>query len=161
MAEKQTVEFAPIAQMSIKKMGCDAKDAIRVGKPVFMCRVFGEAADLKSKEARNGDTYSYLIGEFRAETAKGDKYESTKLFLPGGVLEQIEASLKASEGKPVQFAYDIFAAPDTDVTIGYRYAAKVLIKTDAADRLGELGKQLNQKAMPKTEEPDKKKKAGE
>jgi len=145
-------EYEPMAQMTFKKMGCDAKDAIRAGKNVFMCRVFGEAADIKVKEAKGGDTYSYLIGEFRAETAAGKLFESGKLFLPGSIMETVEAQLKTVEdGKGVQFAFDVFSQPDDDVTIGYKYAVRQLIKPESSDRLIEMGKQLATKALPKSE----------
>src|SRR5271154_5498911 len=109
MAEKKTEELETIQKMSFKAMGCDAKDAIRQDKNVYMCRVYGEATEIKSREARNGDIYSYLLGDFRAETGAGKRFESSKLFLPGSLLELVESSLKAADGKPVSFAFDVFS----------------------------------------------------
>src|SRR5438105_3433746 len=105
----QLPEYSPVAQITMAKIGCKPKEAIKQDKTVFMCRVFGEAVQLKTKEARSGDMYSYLLGEFRAVNSDGAKFETEKLFLPGGILESIETALKSSGDKPVQFAYDIFA----------------------------------------------------
>src|SRR5574337_473796 len=113
-----------------------------------MCRSFGEAAAVKSKEAKNGDVYSYLIGEFRAVNNEGAKFEAEKLFLPGGIMEKIEASLNQADGKAVQFGYDIYSTPDDSVTVGYRYAAQSVLATQATDRLATLAKSLDAKPLP-------------
>lgn len=158
MATEQ--KFETIAQISGKKCGCDARDAIKEGKQVYLYRVFGEATDSKAKESRGGDPYTYLIGEFRLITAEGKGFESNKLFLPAGLLESIEGSLKAAGDNAVQFAYDVFSTPDKDTTIGYRYAAKALIQTEASDRLAALTGQLGSVKPPteKAEKPEKKSK---
>lgn len=139
------MDFSQLPQITFKKAGCDAKEAIRQNTTVFMCRVFGEAAALKTKEARNGDTYSYLVGEFRIINSEGKGFESGKLFLPGGIMEQIEAALKAAEGRAVQFGYDVFSTVDVGTSIGYRYAAKSLLKTEASDRLATITEQVGDK----------------
>jgi len=141
------VESTPLAGMTMKKMGCDPKEAIRQKGPVFMARIYGEAAALKTKESKSGDVYSYLIGTFAAITAGGEKYVADKLFLPGGLLENIEAALAAADTHAVQFGYDIFAQPD-DGPIGYRYAAKTVIKSEAADRLKAMEDSLVAKPLP-------------
>jgi len=135
-------EFLPLTQMNLKACGCNPKEAIKQSKAVFMARVFGEAQDVKTKTARSGDPYSYLVGDFRA--INGDKlgFEANKLFLPGGIFEQIEVTLKSANGKPVQFGYDIFSVPDEKSSVGYRYSAKQLMKTEASNRLEELTKEL-------------------
>jgi hypothetical protein len=144
----KTVEWQPISQMSIKKIGCDAKDAVRQDKQVFMARIYGVASAVKTKEQKNGDLYSYLIGEFRSVNNKGEKHESDKLFLPGGILEKIEGQLAAANGQAVQFGYEIFANPDESVTVGYRYAATSIMKTEVSDRLAKLSAEVGQRALP-------------
>ena len=146
MAKNETPEWAPLPQMTLKKLGCDPKEAVRKEETIYMGRVFGEASSMKTKEAKNGDLYSYLVGEFRAINNEGKKFEAQKLFLPGGILEQIEAALTAADGKPVQFGYDIYATPD-DNSVGYRYAAKTLLKSEASDRLTEITKALESKKV--------------
>jgi hypothetical protein len=138
-SEETRPEFLPLAQMTLKAMGCNPKEAIKQEKQVLMGRVFGEASEVKTKTARSGDPYSYLIGEFRSyEGVTKSGFESNKLFLPGGIFEQIEATLNASGGKSVQFAYDIYSVPDEKSSVGYRYSAKQLMKTEASTRLDEL-----------------------
>jgi hypothetical protein len=149
MSKKETTEqrpeFLPLAQMTIKACGCDPKDAIREKKQVFLVKVFGEANEVKTKTARSGDPYSYLIGEFRAINGEKLGFEANKLFLPGGIFEQIEAGLNASNGKAVQFAYDIYSVPDDKSSVGYRYSAKQLMKTEASTRLDDLTASLRSK----------------
>lgn len=139
MAEQTSATaFQPIAQMTIKKLGADPKDAVRKDTTVFLCRIYGEATAKKTKEARSGDVYSYLVGEFRAENAAGEKFESEKLFLPASIQESVESQLSAAEGKAVQFGYEIFSGPDDKVSVGYRYAARAIFKTQASDRLAQM-----------------------
>lgn len=139
-----------LRKMTLKACGCDPKRAIKEEKQVFMARIAGEAVAVKTKEARSGDPYSFLIGVFMAQTP--DKtFESEALFLPGFMFEKIEAELKANDGKPVQFAYDVFARPDDKVTIGYSYVAQAVIKTQATSRLEELAKSFSDKPLPGAE----------
>jgi len=141
----QRPDYLPLAQMTLKACGCNPKEAIKQEKQVFMAKVFGEASEVKTKTARSGDPYSYLIGEFRAINGEKLGFESNKLFLPGGIFEQVEATLNAANGKSVQFAYDIYSVPDEKSSVGYRYSAKQLIKTEASTRLDELTSELTKK----------------
>lgn len=141
-------DWSPITQMTFKNIGCTPKEAIKQDKTLFMARVYGEASEVKQKEARNGDIYVYLIGEFRAINAAGKQFESSKLFLPNSIFEEVQAALKANDGKPIQFGYDIHAGP-SDNTIGYAYAAKKIIRTAANDRLAQMAKEVDAKPMPK------------
>lgn len=148
------VPVVALGQMTFKACGWEPKRAIKEEKKVYLGRVFGEAASYKTKEARNGDTYNYLIGEFRATGLNEGKpcfYESGKLFLPTGAMEQVEAALKTANGGAVKFAYDVFVAPDDKVTIGYRYGFKTLIKTEASNRLADLTADMNDIAAPEEE----------
>jgi hypothetical protein len=152
-AESSKPEYQPLADMTMKKMGCDPKDAIRAndgkGGNVYMCRIFGEATEAKKKEAKGGNVYTYLMGVFRGVTPTGAKFESTKLFLPGRLIEEIESALKASNGGAVTFGYDIYSTVDADSSVGYKYAAQSLVKTEAQDRVKELSKNIEAKPLPK------------
>lgn len=147
-------EWQPLGDMSLKKMGCDPKDAIRQNGNVYMARVFGEATALKSKEAKSGDVYAYLIGDFRGVNSKGEKYESTKLFLPERLREEIESAL-TSTGMPVEFGYDIYSTVDESSSVGYKYAAKSVIKTETSNRVEKLAASVMAKPMPKASEAKK------
>lgn len=146
--EAEKPEWTPLGDMSLKKIGAVALDAVRQNVAVFMGRVFGEATDAKQKEGKGGDIYTYLIGDFRAINGKGEKFESTKLFLPGRMMEEIESILK-STGAPVEFGFDIFSTPDASSSTGYKYAAKQLVKTEANDRVNKLAGSLIGKPLPK------------
>ena len=145
-SKKQEVEerpeYLPLAQMTIKAIGCNPKEAIKQGKQVFMAKIFGEASEVKTKTARSGDPYSYLLGDFRAVNGEGLGFEASKLFLPGGIFEQIEAALNQNKGSSVQFGYDIYSILDEKSSVGYRYSAKQLMKTEASTRMEEMTKAL-------------------
>jgi hypothetical protein len=151
-------KFEPIAKMSMKKMGCDAKEAIKQDRAVFMARIYGEAASIKTKENRSGDVYSYLVGSFRAQTFEGNAFESEILYLPGTLMEVIEAQLKSADGGAVQFGWDIFSTPDRETTIGYKYAAKTVVKPEVSERLAQLTRDVQDKPLPTDSEPAKSKK---
>ena len=140
--EGKQPDWLPLPKMQLRTLGCNGKDAVKQEKPVYMCRIFGEAQDVKTKEARSGDTYSYFVGEFRAINAGNEQFQSGILFLPGKLHETVEAAIKAAGGKGVKFAYDISSIPDEKSSVGYQYGAKSLIKTEASDRLEELTAEL-------------------
>jgi hypothetical protein len=141
-------EYTPLPQINLKKIGCQPKQAVRLDKPVYMARIYGECTSVKTKDGRNGDPYSYLVGMFRAVTPDGKKWETEKLFLPGGIMEAVESQWESGGKKPVQFGYDILAVPD-DNSVGYRYSAKSLIKTESSDRLAGMSSSLESAKMPK------------
>ncbi len=122
-----------------------------------MGRCYGEAMDVKVKTARSGDPYTYLLGEFRFINAKGEGFESSKLFLPGTILEPLEAQIKGADGAPVQFAYDIFANPDDKITVGFRYAIKQLVKAEASNRLEALAASVDEQPVPTPKKASEKK----
>jgi hypothetical protein len=140
----------------VKAIGASPKEAAKTGEPYYCGRIYGEATSVKTKEKKNGDMYSYLVGEFRGIGPDGKKFESMKLFLPGGIFEQVESSL-TSTGKPVTFGFDIFAQPDDGVAFGYRYGYRSILKTEASSRLEAMSVALADKEVPKA--PPKKKEA--
>lgn len=113
-----------------------------------MVRVIGVANELLEKEARSGQPYKQLIGDFQMLNAAGERYTSNKLFLPGTIMENVEAALKAAAGAPVKFAYDIVARPDNDSSLGYVYGAKSLIKTEASDLMAEMEREVGELKVP-------------
>jgi hypothetical protein len=145
MADKKEME--PIGEMTLKAMGCNAKEAVKQDKSVFMARIFGEVAGVKVKERRSGDTYSILLGQFRGETAE-KRFESERLILPGYIHDTVTAQLESAQGKAVKFGYDIFSTPDDKSTTGYKFAAKTIIKTEASDRLAEMSGEIESKPLP-------------
>jgi len=150
MPEKTELVFTPIAQLTIKAIGGDGKKAIKDEKQVYMGRIYGEVSEIKIKEARSGETYKLILGEFRGVNAAGEGFESNKLMLPGTLLEQLEAKLKTADGNAIKFGYDIFSNPDEKSTIGYSYAYKQIIKTEAHDRLQAMTAEVSAAPMPMT-----------
>jgi hypothetical protein len=152
MAEQQ---YETVSSISFKNCEADGKRAVKEEKTVPVGRIYGEASGIKSKEDRKGQVFSYLLGQFRFINYAGKGYESEKLFLPGGMLENIEAALKNATA--VQFAYDVVANYVPANNIGYQYAAKAIIKTEAADRMTAMEKVLPAFKMIEAPKEEKKK----
>lgn len=148
-AEKQSKagEVIPLAQMAMKNIG-NPKDGRT--KSTFIGRVYGQVTAVKSKEGRNGDPYQYLVGQFQAVGSDGKQYSTEKLFLPGGIMEGIEAQWVSGGQAPVEFAFDVFSNPDNESATGYRYACKTLLKLETTDRINAMSKELEGKPLPKT-----------
>jgi hypothetical protein len=152
-AEKTEKGAVALAELNCsKKIDMDPKEAIVQKKQVFLCRVWGEVTMVKTKENRSGDPYSYLVGQFMLVAGNGITYESGKLYLPTSLQEEVESAWRAAGEIPTKFAYDVFSNYDKSVSIGYRYSAKRLIKTEATDRLAELASQLESIPVPKIAE---------
>lgn len=156
----------PLPQMTVKLIGADPRDAIQNNERTYLCRVYGEVTDIKTKEDRKGDAYSYLLGTFMAvrETATdaefaevGDAmfFYAEKLFLPGGIQEKVETVFNSNAKKPTQFGYDLYSVPDRAVSVGYRYAAASIMETSANNRMQVMTNEVSKRALPfvKTEEP--------
>lgn len=152
MAEKKSAKETSeeknqfLSQMSVKNLG-NPKDGRE--RATFLGRIFGQCTAVKTKESRSGDTYQYLVGDFKGIGSNGVTYTTEKLYLPAGLLEQIESTWKSGGEAPVEFAYDIFSNPDEKSAVGYRYAAKSLLKTETTNRLAAMEQELNSKSMPK------------
>lgn len=132
-----------VPQLTFKKAAFDPKECIRQKKQVYLGSVFGEMAGLKVKEAKSGDTYTILIGQFRiVNEVNKEMYESEKAILPGSIQETLEATFNSGGSKPVVFGYDVYATP-SDNTVGYQYAVKTLIKSEASDRLTEIQAEID------------------
>lgn len=144
----EETEVTPLAEMTIKALGGNAKEAVKQSKAVFMARVFGEVSGTKTKERRDGSMYTIMLGMFRGVDGAGKMFESERLILPGGIQEALESATKTSEGKPVKFGYDIFSTPDDKSSVGYKYAAKTIIKTESHDRIAALAESLNGAPLP-------------
>lgn len=148
--------------MTLKKIGCDARKAVKEQATVYLCRVFGEVEGFKPKEGKTGDAYLILKGAFRAvrqnaqlnllEASEPVVYDSEALSLPGGMEEKI-CSLWMQHGKPVQFAYDISAVPDPELPTGYYYQAVALIAPRLADHIKALAAALAPIATPEQAPP--------
>lgn len=149
VTKEAKLEWTPLPDINIKKIGGDPKQAVKLEKTVYVGRIFGELTDVKTKEARNGDSYQYLVGVFRAVGPDGKKFESEKLYLPGGIMEALEAAFKSGGEKPIEFGYDFFALYDADTVLNYRYSAKTLIKTAASDRLAAMAGEMEKLKVPK------------
>lgn len=105
-----------------------------------------------------GDSYKFN-GEFRAVNQDGEESAAPVIYLVKPVDEMLRDQIKAAEGKPVNFAFDIFLVPDEGSERGYQYRVQPLMETAPSDPLAELMKQVTlpppvkakQAALPGTE----------
>jgi hypothetical protein len=157
-AEQEGNEIVPLTEMNVgTKIDMDPRDAFAKKGSVFMCRVWGQLASIKSKEAKNGDVYSYLIGMFRCTNGKGKDFESGKLYLPTGMMEELEGKFKAEGETPIKFAYDVYANYDKGVSVGYRYAFKRVLAAETTNVLADIEKEMASKPMPAIQKTEEKK----
>lgn len=136
--QNQTLEFKPLSRITVAMIGGKPKEAIKQDSQVFVGRFFGEAHQHFSKELKSGGFMNYLIGEFRAVNPEGGKFQSSKLAVAESILEPIQAMLRTSDGNPVQFAFDLYANPSEKSPVGYDYAMKPLVETEAANRIEKM-----------------------
>lgn len=153
-------QLTALTKMGITYMQMTGKEAVKQGKSVFMCRIYGEATDSKTKEDRTGRPYTYLIGQFRGVNNKGEEFESEKLFLPDGIMEKVLSQLAQAEGAPVKFGYDITSAVNDKSSVGYNYVATTIIKTETSDRLKDMEASLPALPAATAAPEDTKKKKG-
>ena len=62
-------------------------------------------------------------------------------YLPAAAENALAAAVKAADGKPVKFAFDVFASPDSS-PIGYSITANPLVEPAAMRTLDELNAAL-------------------
>ena len=80
---------------------------------VMLARIYGEATDIKRKSFRSGGDSETIMGDFRAvNLATGEEFKSAIVYLPRGLQEQVAVALDGGSAL-VQFAFDIWAEPDT------------------------------------------------
>jgi hypothetical protein len=157
-----------LKQLTIKTIGCEPRAAAKQNRQFFLCRIFGEANHSRTKEGKNGDPYSLLIGAFRAECplppappqaelpgmpdtpppATSKAFDSDTLLLPGGLEGQIEKLLKSSGGKPVQFGYDVFSIPAPANVSGFTYHAVEVITPVTSDHLTAIANTVAKVPLP-------------
>lgn len=154
-----------VAKLSVKEIGCNPKVASAKEEgdktAVILCRIFGVATGLKSKEdtVRGGVTTA-IIGEFEGvnlqegNTNHGKTFRSGKLYLPAGIQEMVESAVSQVEkdGGSVEFALEIRAVRATN-PIGYSYQAVPLIKPRENDALSALRASITAQALPPAPAP--------
>lgn len=109
-----------------------------ITEKMLVARVIGVAQgyDVIS-HAQYGDSYKFT-GEFRAINSDGEESAAPVIYLVKPVDEMLVAQLKAAEGKPVQFAFDIHVVPDEGSERGYQYRVTPLMETKPSNPLAEL-----------------------
>jgi hypothetical protein len=161
-----TVKSDPvsISKLSIKTMGCKPGSAKVEDKVMPMCRVMGVARGIKVAPGQDGDATYGLTGTFSGiNLVTLQEYISSVCYLPGGIHETVlqpldellggvpargdQPAIPADPTGELSFAYDIFAAPDTNKA-GYHYEARDLVATSRADPFAALKTALAEKPLP-------------
>lgn len=148
--DKKEQEVTPLTEGNVaSKIDMDPREVNATKKPMFMCRVVGQCNMIKSKEGKNGDVYSYIVGDVYIINGKGQHFTCGKMYLPAGLLEEVESAYKAGGEQPTKFGYDVYANYDKGVSVGYRYAAKKLFESEATNVLRDMLKDvMGSKPLP-------------
>lgn len=106
--------------------------------PVFLYRIIGQARTSTIGKSTYGDYFEFS-GEFRATDAHGAEYAAPKAFLQSPVDEMLHAELEKSNGKPVEFGFDVFVSYDgKEGSRGYIYSVQTLKEVAPSDPLAAL-----------------------
>lgn len=92
----------------------------------FLARVFGVANSASVEPTPSGGTETKFVGEFGAVNMERKAFGAPVVFLPAQAEIQLQGVLAAAGGKPVQFAFDIFATPNVS-PVGYSITTQALI----------------------------------
>jgi len=127
---------------------------------MLLMRVVGVARRMKPITTDYGDSIGF-IGEFRAVNTKGEKFRSSKMYLPRVMEEELEGIISA--GSEAEFAFDISVVHDDELAIKYFYEATPVVEaqqSDAAARMFALlesgaGGEVKKLAAPEKESVSK------
>lgn len=139
----------------LRKMSVGALNETKGGfkgitEETFMARIFGIARSV-SVETSTFGAYFKFSGEFRGINQDGEESAAPVLYLIEPIDSMLKSALDGSEGKPVEFAFDIYAVPDTDPRskTGYQYRAKTLQDSKPSEPLAALQASIaNAPAIP-------------
>lgn len=156
MANEKAQVIAPnmVSKLTMRTIKIQpTKHATDKGAPVAV--VIGYARGIKEVTDKvRGDVFHALVGEFEAQNLEtGEFYRSGVLYLPAGIHDMLESSVKKLEGETdfVSFALQILAVKASNPA-GYSYEAKSLMPAKAVDPLEELRAELGggtqSKALP-------------
>lgn len=146
-AGKAGSESTTLRDLSLKSMGSEGKLAVKEEKRVFMGRLYGEVLTMKTAEDKRGKVFTFFMGDFAGVNPKGENFTSSKLFLPGGYSDTIEAMMVKANGGAVQFGIDVWSEP-AKTTLGFQYVVKPILQTEAIPRAQEILAKLP--ALPKS-----------
>lgn len=122
-------------------------------------RVVGIARGVEDIQTQYGIAKKFK-GEFRGtDLQTGEVSASPVLYLPNPIDLLLAEGVVSSEGKPVEFGFDIFVKPsDREGGAGYEYVSKTLMEAKPSDPLAALlahvaSVQAPALAAPKAEDP--------
>lgn len=114
---------------------------------VFVMRILGVCRAVEVVTSPYGEAIK-LKGEFRATGQDGAESVSGVCYLPDVLTDMIAGAVENAEGRPVEFAFDIFALPDETSTVGYVYDVRSLTQMEPTDAIKRLASNLPAPALP-------------
>lgn len=147
-----------LTKMSVKSVGANPARAKTENCKVPLARFYGIARGIVMKVDQRGEPITGLTGDFYATNVEsGEEFQSGVLYLPGGIHELLVNGVDQGEmndkGKPiytpVEFGFDVWAAPATN-PIGYSYEATPLLEARVSDPIAALQEKFGDlpKALP-------------
>lgn len=112
-------------------------------------RVVGIARGVEDIQTQYGIAKKFK-GEFRGtDLQSGEVSASPVLYLPNPIDLLLAEGVAASEGKPVEFGFDIFVKPsDREGGAGYEYVSKTLLEAKPSDPLAALLSHVGEAPKP-------------
>jgi hypothetical protein len=144
MAEETGTDF--VSKLTIKTLGCNpakVKDLPEGQTKLPLARFYGIAQDTKTQDNREyGTVDTFFQGDFEGVNMQnGDILRSAKMFLPKGITDILETSLKTAKAKDknasVSFAFEVRSVKATNKS-GYTYEAATLMAPEQEDPLKKL-----------------------
>lgn len=161
MAEEM-VEVELASRLTLKDLGCDAKDAVKKlpegQHKIAIARFYGLVSKVTPQEDRmgSGQVYTMFTGNFEGVNLQdGTVLKSGRMFLPDGASQALEHIVSQVQNKPggknasVQFAFEIRAVKNPDNKTGYSYDTAAILKPEEADQLSALRATVASAPKPK------------
>lgn len=115
----------------IRKISLGTINGVRKGfkdvkSTLFVARIFGVVNSTAVEPTPSGGTQVKFVGEFGAVSMERKAFGAPVAFLPAQAETALHSAVVAAHGKPVKFAYDVYAAPDSS-PVGYSITVQALM----------------------------------
>jgi hypothetical protein len=140
-----------LTKLSLKSMGATpAKHSLKEGETIVIAHIWGIASKHENVETNFGDSTRF-VGQFAGLNMKGERFRSSKAFLPPVVEQMLADAIDAvPDSAAVEFAFEVGATYSEKGNTGYQYTVKPLTKLAENDALSALEQKVEQalKALP-------------
>lgn len=124
----------------------------------YLGRIYGVVSEVETVTTQFGEATKFL-GEFVAQTAKGETATAPTAYLPDLVADLTEKAFESSDGG-VKFGFDFYAVPSEKSKTGYVWKAQPLMEVKPSESMLSFASGFpalpgTEKAVEKVEEKHK------